>query len=166
SPGLVDDLLRLALRELHDLGLRCLTHGLLARLAQNPIALPLRLGEHFLPLLDDPASLLDLLRDRRAHLVEDVVDLLAVDAHLIGQRHGLRVVHEVVQLVDQNEYVHLGLLVYSPGFSGVPGRPFGNSSANRRATGSGTSSSTLPPKAAISLTPLLETKLTCGLAIT
>src|SRR6266480_5689546 len=34
------------------------------------------------------------------------VDLLAVDANLVGQRDGLRVVHEVVQLVDQDEYIH------------------------------------------------------------
>src|SRR5207302_9023090 len=53
-----------------------------------------------------PAGLLDLLGDRRPHLVEDVVDLLAVDPDLVGQRHGLRVVHEVVELVDENEYVH------------------------------------------------------------
>src|SRR5207253_8878293 len=79
---------------------------LLARLAQDPVALPLRLGEHLLPLFDDPAGLLDLLGDRRPHLVEDVVDLLAVDPDLVGQRHGLRVVHEVVELVDENEYVH------------------------------------------------------------
>ena len=52
------------------------------------------------------------------------------------------------------------------GFSGAPGRPFGNFSASRRATVSGTSSSTFPPNAAISFTPLDETKLTCGLAIT
>ena len=70
------------------------------------IALPLRLGEHLLPLLDDPARLLDLLRNGGAHLVEDLVDLLAVEAHLVGQRDGLRVVHEVVEPVDEYEYVH------------------------------------------------------------
>src|SRR5204862_4280873 len=105
-PGLVDDLLCLALGELDDLRLRCLANSLLARLAEDPVALPLRLGEHLLPLLDDPPGLLDLLRDRRAHLVEDVVDLLAVDANLVGQGHSLRVVHEVVELVDEYEDVH------------------------------------------------------------
>ena len=55
---------------------------------------------------------------------------------------------------------------HSCGFSGVPGRPSGNISTNLRATASGTSSSTFPPKLAISFTPLDETKLTCGLAIT
>ena len=103
----VDDVLRLVLGDLHDLGLRRLAHGLLARLGEQPVDLALRLGEHLLPLLDDPARLLDLLRDRRAHLVEDVVDLLAVDAHLVGERDGLRVVHEVVELVDEYEYVHV-----------------------------------------------------------
>ena len=110
--GLVDDLLRLPLGQLDDLRLRRLAHRLLARLLQEPVLLALRLGQHLLPLLDDPAGLLDLLRDRRAHLVEDVVDLLAVDAHLVGERHRLRVVHEVVELVDQNEDVHrLGSLL-------------------------------------------------------
>jgi hypothetical protein len=46
--------------------------------------------------------LLDLLGNRRAHLVEDVVDLLAVDPHLVGEGDGLGVVNEVVELVDQN----------------------------------------------------------------
>ena len=166
AAGVVDDLLGLALGELDDLGLRGLAHRLLARLAEEPVGLALRLGEHLLPLLDDPARLLDLLRDRRPHLVEDVVDLLAVDPNLVGERHGLRVVHEVVELVDENENVHWSPEVYSRGFSGAPGLPFGNFSASRRATGSGTSSSTFPPNAAISFTPLEETKLTCGLAIT
>jgi hypothetical protein len=106
AAGVVDDLLRLALRELDDLGLRRLAHGLLARLAKNPIGLALRLREHLLAFLHDPARLLDLFRDRRAHLVEDVVDLLAVDPHLIREGDGLRVVHEVVELVDENEDVH------------------------------------------------------------
>ena len=57
-------------------------------------------------------------------------------------------------------------LAHSVGFSGVPGRPFGKSSLKRCATGSGTSAETSPPNAAISFTPLDETKLTCGLAIT
>src|SRR3954454_22627379 len=105
-PRVVDDVLSLALRDLDDLRLRGLTHRLLARLAEKPVRLALRLGEHLLTLLHDPARLLDLLGDRRPHLVEDVVDLLAVDPHLVGQRHGLRVVNEVVELVDENEYVH------------------------------------------------------------
>jgi hypothetical protein len=102
----LDNFLGLPLRELHDLGLGRLPHCLFTGFAQDPIGLALRLGEHLLPLLHDPAGLLDLLRDRRAHLVEDVVDLLAVDPHLVCERHGLRVVHEVVQLVDEYEYVH------------------------------------------------------------
>src|SRR3954452_10833469 len=102
----VDDVLRLSLGDLDDLGLRRLTHGLLTSLAQQAIRLALRLSEHLLTLLDDPAGLLDLLGNRRPHLVEDVVDLLAVDPNLVGQRHGLRVVNEVVELVDEYEYVH------------------------------------------------------------
>src|SRR4029077_17870715 len=99
-----------------------------------------------LPLLHDPARLLDLFRNGRAHLVEDVVDLLAVDPHLVGERHGLRLVNEVVELVYEYEDVH-ERAVYSWGFSGVPGLPPGWSSLNRRATAAGTSSSTLPPNA-------------------
>ena len=79
---------------------------LLARLLDDPVALPLRLREHLLALLHDPAGLLDLLGDGRPHLVEDLVDLLAIEADLVGERHGLRVVHEVVEPVDEHEYVH------------------------------------------------------------
>jgi len=57
-------------------------------------------------------------------------------------------------------------LVHSPGFSGVPGRPSGNISTNLLATAAGTRPSTFPPNDAISFTPLEETKLTSGLAIT
>src|SRR5262249_51331695 len=92
--------------ELDDLGLGGLGHGLLARLADQPVAFAFGLREHLLALLDDPAGLLDLLWDRRAHLVEDVVDLLAVDSDLVGEWHRLGVVHEVVELVDEYEYVH------------------------------------------------------------
>src|SRR6266545_2176198 len=106
AAGIVDDLLRLALGELDDLGLRRLTRRLLAGLAEDAVALALRLGQHLLPLLDDPARLLDLLGDGGAHLVEDVVDLLAVDSHLIRKGNGLRVVDEIVQLVDEYENVH------------------------------------------------------------
>ena len=78
---------------------------------------------------------------RLSRLVEDVVDLLAVDPHLVGERHRLRVVHEIVELVDQYEDVHgwdgtrdtgsRGVddprwrRLYSCGLSGAPGRPSG-----------------------------------------
>src|SRR6185436_19987861 len=153
------DLLGLALGQLDDHGLRRLAHSLLASLAEDPIALTLRLGQHLLALLHDPAGLLDLLRNRRAHLVEDVVDLLAVDAHLVGERDGLGVVNEVVELVDENEYVHIVPGVYSCGETGAPPFGCGNISRNRLATGSGTRSCTSPPNEATSLTPLEERKL-------
>jgi hypothetical protein len=139
-PRLLDDVLGLPLRQLHDLGLRRLAHGLLAGLADQAVAFPLGLGEHLLPLLHDPACLLDLLGDRRPHLVEDVVDLLPVDADLVGERHGLRVVDEVVELVDEYEDIHgwdgtraagsrggdRGCAVrHSCGLRGAPGRPSG-----------------------------------------
>ena len=64
----------------------------LARLLHDPLGLALGLGEHLLTFLDDPAGLLDLLGDRGPHLVEDVVDLLLVHAHLVRQRDLLGVV--------------------------------------------------------------------------
>src|SRR4051794_32211676 len=158
-----DDLLSLAFGQLHDLRLRGLPDRLLASLTEDPVALALGLGEHFLAFLDDPASLLDLLGDRRAHLVEDVVDLLTVDADLVGERNGLRVVHEVVELVDEYEYVHVVAEVYSCGETGAPPFGCGNISRKRLATGSGTRSCTSPPKDATSFTPLEERKLYCGL---
>ena len=78
----------------------------LARLLDDALGLALGLGEHLLALLDDPARLLDLLGDRGAHLVEDVVDLLFVHADGVRQRDLLGVVDEVVQLVDQYQDVH------------------------------------------------------------
>src|SRR2546429_412877 len=103
---LLDDLLGLALGLLDDLLRRDEPGLLLARLLEDALGLALGLGQHLLALLDDPTRLLDLLRDRRAHLVEDVVDLLLVDAHLVGEGHRLGVVYLVVELVDEDEYVH------------------------------------------------------------
>src|SRR5688500_9419648 len=54
TPGVVDDVLGLALCEPHDLRLRRFAHRLLASLLDDPVAFPLRLREHLLPLLDDP----------------------------------------------------------------------------------------------------------------
>src|SRR5688572_6332139 len=65
APRLFDDVLGLALGELHDLRLRRLTHCLLTSLAEDAVAFTLRLGQHLLTLLDDPTRLLDLLGDRR-----------------------------------------------------------------------------------------------------
>ena len=75
---------------------------MLTSFTDDALGLALRLLEHFLALLDDPARLLDLLGDGCPHLVEQVVDLFPVDPHLVGQGHGTSVVDEVVQLVDQH----------------------------------------------------------------
>src|SRR5215211_7284372 len=102
----LDDVLGRALGLLGDL---LLGHELclaLARLLDDSLGLALGLGQHLLALLDDPARLLDLLGDRGAHLVEDVVDLLLVHAHLVRQRDGLGVVNEIVELVDEDQDVH------------------------------------------------------------
>src|SRR2546425_574081 len=85
----------------------CVTCRGLTRVFDDALGLLLGLGEHLLALLDDPPGLLDLLGDGGPHLVEDVVDLLLVDAHLVGQRHGLGVVHQVVELVYEYEDIHL-----------------------------------------------------------
>src|SRR3954471_2872105 len=113
--GVLDDVLRLALGLLGDLLLRGELGLALARFLHDPLGLALGLRQHLLALLDDPARLLDLLGDRRAHLVEDVVDLLLV--HPDRPRHGdrLGVVDQIVQLVDEYEDVH-----GAPGF--VSGR--------------------------------------------
>src|SRR3954465_15814592 len=103
---LFDDLLRLALGLADHFFLVDQARLPLTRLLDDPLRLALGLGEHLLPLLDDPARLLDLLRDRGPHLVEDVVDLLFVHAHLVGERHGLGVVNRVVELVYEDEDIH------------------------------------------------------------
>src|SRR3954470_15794321 len=149
AAGVLDDVLGRALGLLGDLLLGDEVRLPLARLLDDPLGLALGLGEHLLALLDDPARLLDLLGDRRAHLVEDVVDLLFVHAHLVGQGDRLGVVDQIVELVDEDEDVH--------------GRPLfrqrASSSFRRAATGAGTRSSISPPKVASSFTPLERKKL-------
>src|SRR3954464_12252189 len=104
--GVLDDVLGGALGLLGDLLLGDQLRLALARLLDDPLGLALGLRQHLLALLDDPAGLLDLLGDRGPHLVEDVVDLFLVHAHLVRQRDLLGVVDEVVQLVDQYQDVH------------------------------------------------------------
>src|SRR6478752_3315709 len=55
---LLHQLVGLALGQLHDLLLRGLALGLLARFGDQPLGLSLGLGQHLLALLDDPARLL------------------------------------------------------------------------------------------------------------
>src|SRR3954471_9171115 len=153
-PGasVLDDVLGGALGLLGDLFVADELVLALARLLDDPLGLALGLGEHLLALLDDPARLLDLLGDRRPHLVEDVVDLFLVHAHLVGQRDRLGVVDQIVELVYEDEDVH--------------GRPLfrqrASSSFRRAATGAGTRSPISPPKVASSFTPLELRKLYCG----
>src|SRR5665811_731008 len=104
--GILHGLLGVALGEAHHLGLRGEPVGALLSLREHALGLLLGLGEHLLALLDDPARLLDLLGNGGAHLVEDVVHLLAVDHDAVGERHGPGVVDDVVELVDENEHVH------------------------------------------------------------
>src|SRR3954470_19492232 len=85
--GVLDDVLGGALGLLDDLLLGDQLRLAVAGLLEDALGLALGLGQHLLALLDDPARLLDLLGDRRAHLIEDVVDLLAVEAYLIRAGH-------------------------------------------------------------------------------
>src|SRR2546429_5636757 len=52
-----------------------------------------------------PICLLDLLGDGRPHLVEDVVDLLAVDPHLVGEWDGLGVDRKSTRLNSSHGYI-------------------------------------------------------------
>src|SRR4029453_13705107 len=61
APSVLEDVLRLPLGQLDDLGLRPLAGRLLAGLAEQPVALALGLCEHLLALLYPPARLLELL---------------------------------------------------------------------------------------------------------
>src|SRR4051794_28536321 len=85
--GILDDLVGSPLSLLGDLLVGDQPGLLLARFAHDSLCLALRFGEHLLALLDDPARLLDLLGDRRAHLIEEVVDLLAIDTNLVRKRN-------------------------------------------------------------------------------
>src|SRR3954447_3431013 len=96
----LDDLLGSALGLLVDLLVGDQAGLLIASLLDDALGFALGLGEHLLPFLDDPPRLLDLLGNRRPHLVEQVVDLLTIYANLIRERHWPRVVDQVVELVD------------------------------------------------------------------
>ena len=126
------------------------------------------------PLTDqvriDREEIYDILDQMRATIPEEIKQarwIVKERQEMLAEakRECDRLLHEVVELVDVHENVH-GRPVYSVGFSGVPGLPSGYSSRKRRATACGTRSSTLPPNDAISFTPLDETKLYWGLAMT
>src|SRR5215211_2006236 len=105
-PRVLDDLLGSALGLLVDLLVGDQARLLVACLLDDPLGLALGLREHLLALLDDPARLLDLLGDRGTHLIEEVVDLLAIHANLVRERHGPGVVDQIVQLVYEDQNVH------------------------------------------------------------
>src|SRR5215203_5722994 len=178
--GVLDDLVGSALGLLGDLLVGDQARLLLAGLADDPLRLAFGLGQHLLALLDDPSRLLDLLRDRRAHLIEEVVDLLAVHAHLIRQGDRTGVVNYVIELVYEDQDVHkrvVSLRVCGDfGEDGVQPAIFCKATpmrtnwcrtaylSSRRsfsaaATAGGTRSETSPPKVAISFTPVDERKL-------
>src|SRR3954452_24593484 len=124
SAGVLDDVLGGALGLLGDHRERGELRLALAGLLEDPLGLALGLRQLLRALLDDPARLLDLLGDRRAHLVEDVVDLLLVHAHLVRQGDLFGVVDEVVQLVDQYQDVHgAPCFVSAPALPSIAGRP-------------------------------------------
>src|SRR4051794_29749556 len=178
--GVLDDLVGGALGLLGDLLVGDQAGLLLAGLADDPLRLAFGLGQHLLALLDDPPRLLDLLGDRRPHLVEEVVDLLAVHANLIRQGNRTGVVNYVIELVYEDQDVHKKVvsLRVCGGFrdEGVERAFFCKAAPIRTdwsctaylsprrsfralATAAGTRSETSPPKVAISFTPVDERKL-------
>ena len=93
-------------RALGDLVLQRHAALLLVRLLDDPVALGARLREQLLAVLHDPARLLDLLGERLLHLVEHLEDLVAADQHRRGQRHRLRLVHDLLELREPAGEVH------------------------------------------------------------
>ncbi len=74
------------LGELYDLLLARDGACAVSRILEDPVRLFLGFLEHLLALLDDPARLLDLVRELGANLVDDLVDLLGVDKLRARQR--------------------------------------------------------------------------------
>jgi len=75
-------------------------------LAEEPLSLALCRREHFSALVGNPARVLNLLGNRPAQLVDELVEPVPVDAHLAPQRHLLGVADQIVQPIDQFEDVH------------------------------------------------------------
>src|SRR5262249_5456809 len=104
--SLGEQALGLLLRRAHDLLLaeepRPLDpgplHDLLAALA--------RLREELLAVLHDPPRLLDLLRQLLARRRDDLEHLVAVHEHARGERHRLRLVDELLELLQPRADVH------------------------------------------------------------
>src|SRR3954463_8211697 len=83
--GVIDDLLARELGPTRAVMLGDELGLAFVRRRENPLGLALGRGEHLIALLDDPARLLHLLRNRGAQLVKDVVELFLFHAHLAPQ---------------------------------------------------------------------------------
>ena len=63
------------------------------------------------PLTDqvrvDREEIYDLLDQMRATIPEEIIDLLAIHSHLVGQWDRPGVVDQVVEFVDEDENVHI-----------------------------------------------------------
>src|ERR687890_1501834 len=111
ATGVLHDLRAPLLGPLKNLFLRGYLLGLILGAADDTVALAAGLVEHRLALLDDPARLLELLRDGLAHLVYDVEGRVAIDHRRVaetGEAPGL--LYQLLQPVYQNQYVHFYIL--------------------------------------------------------
>ena len=118
------------------------------RLLDDLLAVLARLREQLLSVPHDPPSALDLFRQPFLHLGDQLEDLVAVDEHGRGQRHRLRLSHELVELLESGREVH---------------QRSSNRSSSAVRTWSGTSPETFPPSWATSFTSEDERKDHFGL---
>src|SRR5919112_5272736 len=108
ATGVLHDLRAPLLGPLENLFLRGYLLGLILGAADDTVALAAGLVEHRLALLDDPARLLELLRDSLAHLVNDVEGGVPVDHRRVAETgEAAGVLDQFFQPVYEYQYVHL-----------------------------------------------------------
>src|SRR5919112_2291517 len=108
ATGVLHDLRAPLLGPLKNLFLRGYLLGLILGAADDTVALAAGLVEHRLALLDDPARLLELLRDSLAHLVNDVEGGVPVDHRRVAETgEAAGVLDQFFQPVYEYQYVHL-----------------------------------------------------------
>src|SRR5215213_6190241 len=108
AAGVFHDLRTPLLGPLEDLFFRSDFLGLVLGAADDTVALAAGFVKHRLALLDDPASLLELLRYCLAHLVYDVEGGIPVDHRRVAETgEAPRVLDQFFQLVYKYQYVHL-----------------------------------------------------------
>ncbi len=148
--GLLDDLIRLRLRVLHNLGgvpFRTAQHlvlggsllGALVGARHDARRLSVRFRDDALLLRDRPVGLLDLVRQIEPDLIDKLHRLILIEHDLVRKRNVARVVHQLLEVVKQLVDLYLYF-----SFSAL-------------ATAGGTRSDTFPPYLAMSFKILDET---------